>query len=122
MVRAICRDPTHAGLKLSAVAGHAPDRFAAGVNRWSRKPVNRGGGCSASWPGWLEPRTGARGPSPGWLRGRAGAPPGTFVARWPGMPTGLEGQAFCSRLLYSAHEGAWSPDRVEQEVRARGGT
>jgi hypothetical protein len=63
----------------------------------------------------------AQGPAPGWLRGRAGAEQGTFVARWPGVPAALEGQAFRSRLLYSAHEGAWSPDRVEQEVRARGG-
>ncbi len=63
-----------------------------------------------------------QGPAPAWLRGRAGAPSGTFVGRWPGMPTEFEGQTFRSRMLYSAHEGAWSPDRVEQEVRARTAT
>jgi hypothetical protein len=62
----------------------------------------------------------AQGRPPDCLRGRAGAEPGTFVGRWPGMTPGRAGQAFRSRALYSAHEGAWSPDRVEQEVRTRG--
>jgi DNA helicase HerA-like ATPase len=60
----------------------------------------------------------AAGPSPPWLRGRAAAPAGTFVARWPDMPAGLEGEPLRSRPLFSLHEGAWSPDRVEQEMRA----
>jgi hypothetical protein len=87
------------------------------------------GNCSTKVIGRLESAQDAdrvaewfavQGRSPAWLRGRAGAPPGTFVVRWPGMPETLEGRAFRSRLLYSAHEGAWSPDRVEQEVRALG--
>lgn len=44
-VREIRRDPACAGLKVFAVSGHAPERFAtgdgaAGVNRWFRKPIN----------------------------------------------------------------------------------
>jgi DNA helicase HerA-like ATPase len=62
---------------------------------------------------WFAPQ----GPAPAWLRGRTAAAPGTFVARWPQMPPGLEGQAIKSRFLFSLHEGAWSPDRVEQEMR-----
>jgi DNA helicase HerA-like ATPase len=86
------------------------------------------GNCSTKVVGRLESAQDAervaewfavQGRAPDWLRSRAGAEPGTFVARWPGMPSELEGQAFRSRVLYSAHEGAWSPDRVEQEVRAR---
>lgn len=57
--------------------------------------------------------TGAR---PEWVPARKGAEKGTFVARSPGMPPRLEGKPFTSRLLYSMHEGAWSPDRVEREV------
>jgi hypothetical protein len=34
------------------------------------------------------------------------------------MPAALEGQVFESRKLFSAHEGAWPPERVEREVRA----
>lgn len=56
------------------------------------------------------------GPIPAWVKKRKGAEPGTFVARWPGMPTDLEGRTFHSRMLYSLHVGAWSPDRVEVEV------
>jgi hypothetical protein len=33
------------------------------------------------------------------------------------MPAGLEGEPLQSRPLFSLHEGAWSPDRVEQEMR-----
>lgn len=57
--------------------------------------------------------TGAR---PEWVPARKGAEKGTFVARSPGMPARMEGTPFTSRLLYSMHEGAWSPDRVEREV------
>ena len=58
------------------------------------------------------------GPSPGWVAERKGAPKGTFVGRWPGITAADEGKVFKGRVLYSAHEGAWSPDRVEQEVNA----
>jgi CRISPR/Cas system-associated exonuclease Cas4 (RecB family) len=57
------------------------------------------------------------GPAPAWLHGRKGAEPGTFVARWPGLPAEWDGQPWQSRCLFSAHEGAWSPQRVEQETR-----
>jgi hypothetical protein len=64
------------------------------------------------------------GASPPWIGDRKGATKGSFVARWPDMPTSLEGRELRSRALYSAHEGAWSPDRVKQaversELRAR---
>lgn len=59
----------------------------------------------------------AQGAAPAWLKGRASAAAGTFVARWPRMPADLEGQTVKSRSLYSLHEGAWSPDRLEQEMR-----
>jgi uncharacterized protein len=42
------------------------------------------------------------------------------VARSPDMPLWMEGRPFSSRLLYSVHEGAWSPDRVEREVDESG--
>ena len=55
---------------------------------------------------------------------RARRRPGSRAARGPrpaassadgrGMPAGLEGQAFRSRPLFSLHEGAWSPDRLER--------
>ena len=38
------------------------------------------------------------------------------MARWPDMPTALEGSELRSRALYSAHEGAWSPERVKHAV------
>ena len=41
---------------------------------------------------------------------------GDFVARWPEMPKALEGRAFRGRSLFSLHEGAWSPDRLEREM------
>ena len=53
---------------------------------------------------------------PPWLSGRKGAKAGSFVARWPEMPTALEGRAIQGRPLYSLHEGAWSPDRLEREM------
>ena len=64
------------------------------------------------------------GASPPWIANRKGATKGSFVARWPDMPTALEGRELRSRALYSAHEGAWSPERVKQavdrsELRAR---
>ena len=43
-VREIRRNPAQAGLKVFAVSGHPPERFAAGgapgVDRWFRKPIN----------------------------------------------------------------------------------
>ncbi|HTE54824.1 MAG TPA: DUF87 domain-containing protein [Kofleriaceae bacterium] len=64
------------------------------------------------------------GAAPPWVAERKGATKGSFVARWPDMPTELEGSELRSRALYSAHEGAWSPERVKQavdrtELRAR---
>ncbi|MCA9080450.1 MAG: DUF853 family protein [Planctomycetaceae bacterium] len=56
------------------------------------------------------------GPKPDWVADRAGADQGTFVARWPDQPDELDGAVFKSRILYSRHEGAWSIDRVEEEV------
>ena len=53
---------------------------------------------------------------PGWVAARKGAEKGSFVARWPDMPSELEGASFKSRMLFSAHDGAWSPDRVERAV------
>ena len=58
------------------------------------------------------------GPSPPWLSARKGAKAGSFVGRWPAITPALEGKAFRSRPLFSLHEGAWSPDRLEREVRA----
>jgi DNA helicase HerA-like ATPase len=57
------------------------------------------------------------GGSPTWLSGRKGASDKAFVGRWPEAPAGLEGEPFRCRRLYSLHEGAWSPDRVETEWR-----
>ena len=59
----------------------------------------------------------ASGPAPAWLKARAGADAGSFVGRWPRMPADLEGKPFKSRGLFSLHEGAWSPERLEQEMR-----
>jgi uncharacterized protein len=55
------------------------------------------------------------GGAPGWLNDRKGAGRGSFVGRWPEMNDKFEGATFTSRVLYSLHEGAWSPDRVERE-------
>jgi hypothetical protein len=54
--------------------------------------------------------------APAWLSGRKGAPAGSFAARWPDMPGQWEGRTFQSRLLFSLHEGAWPPDRLEKEL------
>lgn len=55
------------------------------------------------------------GGTPAWIKERKDAIK-TFVARWPEMPAELEGQPFRSRELFSVHEEAWSPERVEQEM------
>jgi uncharacterized protein len=89
------------------------------------------GNCSTKLIGRLESqqdleRVGewftTEGPKPGWIAARKGAAAGSFVARWPQMPPELEGQAIRSRPLFSLHEGAWSPDRLEREmIAARAG-
>jgi hypothetical protein len=56
------------------------------------------------------------GPTPSWISGRKGAAAGSFIGRWPRMPASLEGRAIRSRPLFSLHEGAWSPDRLEREL------
>ena len=84
------------------------------------------GNCSTKLVGRLESAQDADrvadwfsqgGPTPPWVKARAGAERGKFVGRWPGMPAELEGQAFQSRVLYSLHEGAWTPERLERETR-----
>jgi hypothetical protein len=62
------------------------------------------------------------GPAPPWLTGRKGAEAGSFVGRWPEIDPALEGKAFRSRPLFSLHEGAWSPDRLERELAAERST
>jgi hypothetical protein len=57
--------------------------------------------------------------APSWLHDRKGAAAGSFVARWPGLPPQWEGRAWKGRCLFSAHEGAWSAEQVEQASRAR---
>ncbi len=57
---------------------------------------------------------------PTWLAGRVSADPGNFLGRWPGQSEDLDGRPFDSRQLYSLHEGAWSPERVEMEAAAAG--
>jgi hypothetical protein len=54
---------------------------------------------------------------PAWINQRKAASAGTFVARWPKMPTELEGRELKSRQVFSLHEGAWSPDRVQREMQ-----
>ncbi len=56
------------------------------------------------------------GPKPDWIRQRTGAESGSFVGRWPGQDASVSGQVFQSRILFSSHGGAWTPDRVEAEV------
>ncbi len=56
------------------------------------------------------------GPKPEWIRQRTGAESGSFVGRWPGQDASQAGQVFQSRILFSSHGGAWTPDRVEAEV------
>lgn len=84
------------------------------------------GNCSTKLIGRLESQQdvervaqwfGTLGAVPPWVAERKGAPAGSFVGRWPGMPPSLEGRSFRGRPLYSLHEGAWSPDRVEREIR-----
>lgn len=53
--------------------------------------------------------------APAWLDGRKGAEAGSFVGRW--AEGRAEGVPFRARMLFSRHDGAWSPDRVEREVR-----
>jgi len=61
---------------------------------------------------WFE----KEGPKPDWIRQRTGAESGSFVGRWPGQDASEAGQVFQSRILFSSHGGAWTPDRVEAEV------
>jgi uncharacterized protein len=84
------------------------------------------GNCSTKLVGRLESQQDVErvsqwftmaGPAPPWIAARKGATAGSFVGRWPQMPAALEGQAFRSRPLYSLHEGAWSPDRLEREMK-----
>jgi hypothetical protein len=84
------------------------------------------GNCSTKLIGRLESQQdvervaqwfSAEGAVPSWVSGRKGAPAGSFVGRWPEMPAALEGRAFRSRPLFSLHEAAWSPDRLEREMR-----
>jgi CRISPR/Cas system-associated exonuclease Cas4 (RecB family) len=86
------------------------------------------GNCSTKLVGRLESQQDVErvaqwftteGPIPPWIRGRKGAPAGSFVGRWPRIPAALEGRPFRSRPLFSLHEGAWSPDRLERESRER---
>jgi DNA helicase HerA-like ATPase len=65
---------------------------------------------------WFQPQ----GPPPDWLGDRVGATAGTFVGRWPGMPDVLDGETFRSRVLLTAHEGAWSPERLAEAIRSPG--
>jgi len=83
------------------------------------------GNCSAKIIGRLESAQdesrvsewfGKDGSAPAWISGRKGAEAGSFVGRWPFMQTDLEDSPFRSRRLFSLHEGAWSPDRLEREI------
>jgi len=87
------------------------------------------GNCSTKLIGRLEtPQDAERvaewfstqGAKPAWIAGRSGADQGTFIGRWPDQPSELQGAVFKSRPLFSLHEGAWSPERVEQEVHRAG--
>ena len=53
---------------------------------------------------------------PVWVKQRNGAKPGSFVGRWPGIPPEFEGAVLFSRKLFSCHEGAWPPSKVEEEA------
>ncbi len=84
------------------------------------------GNCSTKLIGRLESAQDAdrvkewfaqSGAAPSWIAGRNGADKGTFAGRWPDGPGGAEGVSFTSRQLLSAHEGAWSPERVAEEVK-----
>jgi len=65
---------------------------------------------------------GHSGSPPAWLDGRLGAQDKSFVGRWPSIARQIEGTAFRARRLFSLHEGAWSPERVEQACRGRADT
>ncbi len=56
------------------------------------------------------------GPAPQWVKGRNGAERGSFVGRWPGIAPPWDNHAWLGRALFSHHEGAWPPDRVENEL------
>ncbi|MBW3596888.1 MAG: PD-(D/E)XK nuclease family protein [Planctomycetes bacterium] len=56
------------------------------------------------------------GRAPDWLPGRKGAAKGAFVARWPEMSAAVDGAVIRSRMLFSLHQSAWRPDRLEQEM------
>jgi hypothetical protein len=83
------------------------------------------GNCSAKLVGRLEAQQDVERVSdwfrdervPPWLAGRKGAEAGSFIGRWPGMPERLNGRVIRGRPLFSLHEGAWTPDRVERECR-----
>jgi hypothetical protein len=60
-----------------------------------------------------------QGVSPAWLPSRVGAAAGSFIGRWPGQPQGTDGVNFTSRKLFTAHEGAWSPERLAEEVASQ---
>jgi DNA helicase HerA-like ATPase len=84
------------------------------------------GNCSTKLVGRLESQQDVErvsqwftteGPIPAWIAGRKGAPAGSFVGRWPHMPPAVEGRPFRGRPLFSLHERAWSPDRLEREMR-----
>lgn len=83
------------------------------------------GNCSAKLVGRLEAQQDVERVSdwfrdervPTWLAGRKGAEAGSFIGRWPGMPERLNGRVIRGRPLFSLHEGAWTPDRVERECR-----
>jgi hypothetical protein len=85
------------------------------------------GNCSTKLVGRLESQQDLQrvaqwfatdGPTPPWIAARKGAEAGSFVGRWPQILPTLEGRAFRSRPLFSLHEGAWSPDRLEREMRS----
>jgi len=88
---------------------------------------NAFGNCSTKLVGRLESAQdlervsewfATEGPAPAWIPRRKGAAAGSFVGRWPHMPATLEGRAVRSSPLFSLHEGAWSPDRLERETAA----
>jgi hypothetical protein len=63
---------------------------------------------------WFQPQ----GPPPDWLGDRVGVAAGTFVGRWPGISDALDGETFRSRVLMTAHEGSWSPERLAEAIRS----
>jgi DNA helicase HerA-like ATPase len=88
------------------------------------------GNCSTKLVGRLESQQdlervaqwfATEGPPPTWVGGRKGAEAGSFIGRWPQIPRAMEGQVFRSRSLFSLHEGAWSPDRLEREILSKHG-